>query len=194
MASPTQWTWVWVNSGSWWWTGRPDVLRSMELQRVGHDWATKLNWTANETRSGPLSPVGCASKKAVMSSICSEIPTNRRKKADPGKRHPEKVRDSMSLKNLNNKEMNLEGLRVVVVFLSRIWQIHTHSCQNKTAVWIQKHSGFMAGKKKLWWHFICLVKLSRVVEYWIRMKRVALDVAVFDTSKLEGALLCLRYC
>ena len=45
MASPTQWTWVWVNSGSWWWTGRPGVLQSMGLQRVGHDWVTELNWT-----------------------------------------------------------------------------------------------------------------------------------------------------
>ena len=44
MASPTQQTWVWVNSGSWWWTGRPDVLQSMGSQRVGHDWATELNW------------------------------------------------------------------------------------------------------------------------------------------------------
>ena len=44
MASPTQWTWVWVGSGSWWWTGRPGVLQSTGLQRVGHDWATELNW------------------------------------------------------------------------------------------------------------------------------------------------------
>ena len=44
MASPTQWTWVWVNSGSWWWTGRPGMLLSMVLQKVGHDWATELNW------------------------------------------------------------------------------------------------------------------------------------------------------
>ena len=44
MASPTQWTWVWVNSGSWWWAGRPGVLQSMGLQRVGYDWATELNW------------------------------------------------------------------------------------------------------------------------------------------------------
>ena len=36
---------IWVNSGSWWWTGRPGVLRSMGSQRVGHDWATELNWT-----------------------------------------------------------------------------------------------------------------------------------------------------
>ena len=42
MASPTQWTWVWVNSGSWWWTGRPGVLWFMESQRVGHNWATEL--------------------------------------------------------------------------------------------------------------------------------------------------------
>ena len=45
MASLTRWTWVWVNSGSWWWTGRPSVLWFMGSQRVGHDWATELNWT-----------------------------------------------------------------------------------------------------------------------------------------------------
>ena len=44
MASPTRWTWVWVNSGSWWWTGRPDVLQFMGSQRVWHDWVTELNW------------------------------------------------------------------------------------------------------------------------------------------------------
>ena len=44
MASPTRWKWVWVNSGSWWWTGRPGVLWFTESQRVGHDWATELNW------------------------------------------------------------------------------------------------------------------------------------------------------
>ena len=37
--------WVWVNSGIWWWTGSPGVLRFMGSQRVGHDWATELNWT-----------------------------------------------------------------------------------------------------------------------------------------------------
>jgi len=45
MASPTQWTWVWVDPGSWWWTGRPGVLQFMGSQRVGHNWATELNWT-----------------------------------------------------------------------------------------------------------------------------------------------------
>ena len=45
MASPTRWTWVWVDSGSWWWTGRPGVPQFMGSQRVGHNWATELNWT-----------------------------------------------------------------------------------------------------------------------------------------------------
>ena len=45
MPSLTRWTWVWVSSGSWWWTGKPGVLQSMGSQRVRHDWATELNWT-----------------------------------------------------------------------------------------------------------------------------------------------------
>ena len=44
MASLTRWTWVWVSSGSWWWTGKPGLLQSMGSQGVGHDWATELNW------------------------------------------------------------------------------------------------------------------------------------------------------
>ena len=45
IASPTWWTWVWVNFRSWWWTGRPGMPWFMGSQRVGHDWATELNWT-----------------------------------------------------------------------------------------------------------------------------------------------------
>ena len=44
----TQWTWVWVNSGSWWWTRRPGMLQSMGSKRVRHDWATELNWISRE--------------------------------------------------------------------------------------------------------------------------------------------------
>ena len=47
MASLTRWTWVWVNSGSWWCTGRPGMLRFMGWQRVKHDWATEPNWRYN---------------------------------------------------------------------------------------------------------------------------------------------------
>ena len=52
MASLTRWTWVWVNSGSWWWTGRPGVLQFMGSQRVRHNWATELNWTDTQLCSG----------------------------------------------------------------------------------------------------------------------------------------------
>ena len=45
ISSASQWTWVWVISRSWWWTGRPGMLQSMGSQRVGHDWVTELNWT-----------------------------------------------------------------------------------------------------------------------------------------------------
>ena len=45
VASPIQWTWVWVNSGCWWWTGRPGMLLFMGSKRVGHEWATELNST-----------------------------------------------------------------------------------------------------------------------------------------------------
>ena len=44
-ASLTRWTRVWVNSGSWWWTGKPGMLQSMESQRVRHNWVTELNWS-----------------------------------------------------------------------------------------------------------------------------------------------------
>ena len=49
MASPTWWTWVWVNSRSWWRIGRPGVLQIMGLQEARHDWVTELNWTLWET-------------------------------------------------------------------------------------------------------------------------------------------------
>ena len=44
MASPTRWTWVWVNSGIWWWTGKTGLLQSKGSQRVRHDWVTEINW------------------------------------------------------------------------------------------------------------------------------------------------------
>ena len=53
LASPTQWTWVWVGSTSWWWTGKPGVLWSMGSQRVGHDWITELNWVKGRI-GGPV--------------------------------------------------------------------------------------------------------------------------------------------
>ena len=57
MALLTQWMWVWVNSGSWCWTGRPGVLQSMRLQKIRHDWATELNWTLSySSQSSVMQP------------------------------------------------------------------------------------------------------------------------------------------
>ena len=66
MASPTWWAWVWVNSGSWWWTGRPGVLQSMESQRVGHDWTTELNWTVF---SEFLTIIKCSSLSSLQAHV-----------------------------------------------------------------------------------------------------------------------------
>ena len=57
MVSLTRGTWVWVNSGSCWWTGRPGVLWFMGLQRVRHDWVTELNWTLKKKNRVCLSEI-----------------------------------------------------------------------------------------------------------------------------------------
>ena len=49
MESPTRWTWVWASSGSWQWTGKPGVLQSLVLQRMGYDWATEPNCLSSST-------------------------------------------------------------------------------------------------------------------------------------------------
>ena len=70
MASPTRWTWVWVSSRSWWWTGKPGVLQSMGWQRVGHNWATALNWT--EWNFSFLKPLKVINRKVLyyMKQMC----------------------------------------------------------------------------------------------------------------------------
>ena len=75
MASRTRWTWVWVNSGSWWWTGRPGVLRFMGLQRVGQNWATEMNWTELKWTYGAIfNPViafkDCPHEKYTHIDVC----------------------------------------------------------------------------------------------------------------------------
>ena len=66
MASPTWRTWAWVNSGSWWWTGRPGVLWFMGSQRVRQDWATELSWLNVKTKVQHMD--GSATSVAPMAS------------------------------------------------------------------------------------------------------------------------------
>ena len=63
MASPNQWTWVWVNSGGWWWTGKPDMLQSMGSQRFGHNWGTALNKHFLSLHQWVQLPFGCVTSR-----------------------------------------------------------------------------------------------------------------------------------
>ena len=76
MASLTQWTWVWVSSGSCWWTGKPGVLQSMGSQRVRDNWATEQQ-QRQEQADGNIQrkiPLGCAEpntgRKGKRGGIC----------------------------------------------------------------------------------------------------------------------------
>ena len=72
MASPTQWTWVWVDSVSWSWTGRPGVLQWTVSQRVTCNWATELNWAWPHTsEQDPISPSVSPIKKLPLASYPS---------------------------------------------------------------------------------------------------------------------------
>ena len=64
-----QWAWVWVNSRSLWWTGRPGMLQSMGSQRVGHDWATVLNWTGTRLKLYFLLLINYTSKQTFVSKL-----------------------------------------------------------------------------------------------------------------------------
>ena len=66
MASLTRWTWVWASSRNWWWTGRPGVLQSMQLQRVGHNWATELSSTVRSLSLQTLYD-SCCSLRCIFS-------------------------------------------------------------------------------------------------------------------------------
>ena len=72
MASLTRWTWVWVNSGSWWWTGRPGVLWFMGSQRVGHNSATEQNWT-EYILFQVLSIIGCYKMLDLAPCACMSL-------------------------------------------------------------------------------------------------------------------------
>ena len=73
MASLTEWTWVWVNSRIWWWTGRPGMLQSMKSQRFGHGCATELNWT-EKNKMMLVRPLHDQVQNDYALSTCSPLP------------------------------------------------------------------------------------------------------------------------
>ena len=89
MASPTWSTWVWVNSGSWWWTGRPGVLWFMGSQRVGHNWETEVNWTELKVWSWTFHP------KTFVNTITSSLDSVQKEMLYPLKSIWGKMMDNM---------------------------------------------------------------------------------------------------
>ena len=67
--SPIRWTWVWASSRSWWRTGNPGMLQSMELQRVGHEWATELNWAEEKMKKAHMIKILLSSLKRRTASV-----------------------------------------------------------------------------------------------------------------------------
>ena len=67
IASLKWWTWVWVSSRSWWWTGKPGVLQSMGSQRVRHDWATELDLWQRHNNNIPFNKYLCIGWEEVFS-------------------------------------------------------------------------------------------------------------------------------
>ena len=130
MASPTQWAWVWVNSGSWWWTGRPGVLQSMGSQRVGPDWATELNWT--DIRISGYFSAYLTSQKASSGIIYSKVFKGKKIKAKNNTLSKiilqkwKRNKDSQILKSWVNS-MSLD-LRVVLVAQSCPTLCHPIDC------------------------------------------------------------------
>ena len=79
VASPTRWTWVWISSGSWWWTGKPAMLQPMGLQKFGHYWAIELNWIRLKSPSkGRLSSIWekdlkTSNQLSTLATSCEEL-------------------------------------------------------------------------------------------------------------------------
>ena len=96
MVSPIQWTWVWVNSGSWWWTGRSGVLQSMGSQIFGHDWMTELNWTRvtgpcmseGKVLQGPRESIGSAWELGPLKNWKALVPAKQNKYRRQRRRTP----------------------------------------------------------------------------------------------------------
>ena len=93
MVSLTQWTWVWVDSGSWWWTGRPGMLWFMGSQRVRHGWATELNWYTS-LLSWAL-PIQSSQSFNQQSFLCHSKPLQSNSKKQKSHYHLDYVKESV---------------------------------------------------------------------------------------------------
>ena len=128
MTSPTQWTWVWVDSGSWRWTGRPGVLWFMGSQR--HDWATELNWTEAEVLiRWPPDAKSWLTEKVLMR---GKIEGTRR-------RGQERMRWLNSI--TNSMDINLSKFQETVKDME-VWHAAVHGLQRVRHDWATEQQPF----------------------------------------------------
>ena len=129
MASPTWWTWVWVSSGSWWWTGKPSV-QSTESQRVRHDWETELSWTELKTWKTKFSP--------------HPVPPIR-KLAQASYAHPSEGRENE--KHSHRKLTNLITRTTTLPNSMKLWAMSCRATQDSRSWWrvLAKHGLLVNG-------------------------------------------------
>ena len=110
MASLTQWIWVYVSSRSWWWTGKPGMLKSLRLQRVGHDWMNELNWTSGSNTHSSIFFFSCFEGAPHCLSFwrCPPLP--------PSSTYPSVLYPSLSAL----KELKLFKFRQLVLFFFQL--------------------------------------------------------------------------
>ena len=130
MASPSQWSWVWVNSGSWWWTGRPEVLQSLGSQRVENNRATALNWTESLSMASTLCFAGL--KLAVLTlhikvtenHVCRETQTKCILNQIPRTNPPNAGDHSIPPKMIRNCSRNTQQSKPIGVKIFHIGKFH----------------------------------------------------------------------
>ena len=119
MASLTQWTWVWVESSSWWWTGRPSMLRFMGLQRVRHKWETELNWICRASLVAQMAKNLPAMQETQVNPWVRMIPWRREWQTTPVflPREFHGQRSLVSYSPQGHKELDIEQLTLYFVIL-----------------------------------------------------------------------------
>ena len=156
MASPTRWTWVWISSGSWCWTGKPGALQSMGSQRVGHNWATELNWKLMiwfRYKRG-IDWATCKAQEALKSILIQQFHSRYM--------YPKRIKSIRSPRNL------YKTVHSNFILIAKNWKQpkcpHTHTHKKRYTFWyIHTEEFYTAIKKELWVHAKIWMNLTNIM-------------------------------